>query len=176
MIHKAIVYAAIAHENQKRKGKAVPYIVHPFEVCQILTAANASQEVICAGLLHDTLEDTETTYENLVFEFGETIAKIVAESSEDKSLPWEERKQNTLEHVKSTLSMEALLVCCADKLSNLRSLKFDYDEIGDTVWASFKRGRDQQKWYYTALRDGLSMLSDYEMYEEMSLLTDELFK
>ena len=98
MIHEAIIFAALAHEGQKRKGTDVPYIVHPFEVAQILTKAGASESVICAGLLHDTVEDTEVTLEEIRQKFGGEVAGMVSVMTEDKSLSWEERKQKAVEN------------------------------------------------------------------------------
>ena len=75
MIHKAIEFAVIAHQGQTRKGTDIPYIVHPFEVAQLLTAAGADESVIVAGLLHDTLEDTTITTEDIFHAFGGEVLR-----------------------------------------------------------------------------------------------------
>ena len=114
-IHNAIIFASIKHQNQKRKGTNLPYIVHPMEVMQILTENGCSENVIVAGILHDTLEDTDTTPQEIEKEFGKDILAIVQSESEDKSKTWKERKQHTIDCLK-TDSLETKLVCCADKL------------------------------------------------------------
>jgi len=96
MIHKAIQFATLAHKNQFRKGTNIPYIVHPFEVAQILTDAKCNEEVIIAGLLHDTVEDTDVAIGQIEQEFGHYVAELVSSCSEDKSQSWEERKQHTI--------------------------------------------------------------------------------
>lgn len=88
MIHEAIEFAAIKHRNQTRKSTDIPYIVHPMEVMQILTANGCDEKTIVAGILHDTLEDTATTHEELSEHFGEDVADIVGGVTEDKSKSW----------------------------------------------------------------------------------------
>lgn len=101
LIEKAIVFATMAHGNQKRKGTNIPYITHPYAVGMYLQKANCSPEVVAAGILHDTLEDTETTFYELKEIFGEKVANLVKAASEnDKSLLWEERKRLTIEMLK----------------------------------------------------------------------------
>ena len=84
-IQKAIVFATLAHEGQCRKGTNIPYIVHPMEVMQILTANGCNETVILAGILHDTLEDTQTTPEDILHIFGQEVLDLVLGESEDKS-------------------------------------------------------------------------------------------
>ena len=89
---KAIEFSANAHLGYFRKGSKTPYITHPFEVAKILAASvdsETNEALICAGLLHDTVEDTETTLEIIRAEFGDEVAALVASDSEDKTLPWE---------------------------------------------------------------------------------------
>lgn len=99
-IHNAIIFASIKHQNQKRKGTNLPYIVHPMEVMQILTENGCNENVIVAGILHDTLEDTDTTPQEIEKEFGKDILAIVQTESEDKSKTWKERKQHTIDCLK----------------------------------------------------------------------------
>lgn len=125
-IFKALVFAADKHKNQKRKNKdQTPYINHPIDVANKLLESGVTQEtVIMAALLHDTIEDTNTTYEELVNIFGLNVANIVKECTDDKSLPKLERKKQQILHVKQ-MSTEAKLVKLADKLSNLSDLEID---------------------------------------------------
>ena len=122
LLAKAFDFAAQKHIDQRRKGaNAEPYINHPAEVAHILAASGASLATVAAGMLHDTIEDTETTYEELKREFGENIADIVRECSDDKSLPKAERKRLQAETALHK-SDEARQVKIADKISNLRSI------------------------------------------------------
>ena len=174
LLHRAIRFAAMAHSGQTRKGTAIPYIVHPFEVAQILTSEGAGEPVVVAGLLHDTLEDTATTREDILCEFGESVLMLVLGASEDKSLPWEARKQHTIDAL-ATAGREEQLLALADKLSNLRSLAADYAACGDTLWERFNRGFAQQRWYYRSLCDALHALADAASYREFCVLADAVF-
>jgi len=175
-IHEAINFAANAHKRQVRKGTDDPYITHPFEVAQILTNAHCSEEMIIAGLLHDTVEDAGITISQIEDIFGQRVAQLVAASSEDKSKPWEERKSHTIEELSQTKDTELLLLACADKLSNLRSLNADFDRVGEAVWQRFKRGKSQQAWYYSEVLDCFEKpLTSYNMYWEANRLFQRLF-
>ena len=123
---EAVNFAAIAHRDQRRKNsKQSPYINHPIEVMNILSLSGVTDvDTLCAAVLHDTIEDTGVTYEQLCSEFGETVAQIVKECSDDKSLPKEIRKQEQIRHAR-VASTSAKLVKSADKLSNLCDLNSD---------------------------------------------------
>src|SRR5436190_12752844 len=124
LVTQAADFAARRHVNQKRKGSAgEPYINHLAEVAMLLASATAGEdaELVAAGFLHDTLEDTPTEYEELVAHFGATVAQIVAEVTDDKSLPKAERKQLQVDKTPAK-SVRARLLKMADKTSNLRSL------------------------------------------------------
>jgi (p)ppGpp synthase/HD superfamily hydrolase len=151
LIDRAIEFAVEAHEHQKRKGTETAYIIHPFSVALILAKAGCSDEMIVAGILHDTVEDTPVQNETIREKFGETVASIVESCSEpDKTRPWEERKEHTLRFLKNA-PLPVRLVSCADKLHNLRTIARELNKIGDEVWVRFNRGKDEQKWYYESL-------------------------
>ena len=134
IVERAIIFAAKAHEGQTRKLTDIPYITHPFAVGMLLQKSNCTDEVIAAGILHDTLEDTSTTYEELTEHFGVYIANLVVAASEpDKSLPWEARKQHTIERLKGAY-LEEIQVITADKLHNLRSIRSDLEVEGEKIW------------------------------------------
>lgn len=174
-VHKAIIFAAQKHAGQVRKGTDVPYITHPVEVMQILTAAGCSERVIVAGLLHDTLEDTETTAQEIRGLFGPDILDIVQSESEDKSRTWKERKQAAIDRLSSD-SIEAKLVCCADKLANLRSMYADKQETGESLWGRFNAAKNDIRWYYQSIVEKLkSPLSEYAMYKELAELVESVF-
>ena len=124
---KAVHFAAAKHSTQRRKNKtADPYINHPIEVAYFLSQVpGVNEETIIAGLLHDTVEDTNTRREEIEQEFGSEIANIVMECTDDKSLPKVTRKRLQIIHASSSMSREARLVKLADKLSNLKNLLTD---------------------------------------------------
>ena len=103
-ILKAAEFAVRAHMKQVRKGTDIPYVVHPLGVGRILSENKCPDECIIAGILHDTLEDTDITYEDLKEEFGVEVADIVKGASEpDKSDTWENRKKHTIEYLKTPI-------------------------------------------------------------------------
>jgi len=155
VINRAIEVAAWAHRHQVRKGTNIPYIAHPFAVGLMLARAGCSDAVVAAGILHDTVEDTELTLEDLRRDFGEEIAGIVAGCTEpDKSVSWEERKTHTIQYM-PTAPWEVRAVSCADKLHNLLSIEQAHETLGEEVWSRFKRGRAQQEWYYRGMAGAL---------------------
>ena len=145
MLQEAIQVAAVAHGDQKRKGTDIPYITHPFMVAMILSQAGYGEDVVVAGVLHDTLEDTDLTLDDIRSQFGEHVAGIVQGCSEaDRSLPWKARKQHTIDYLK-TASAGVRATSCADKLHNARSMASDYWEMGESLWDRCNAGRDEQE-------------------------------
>ncbi|WP_246943208.1 HD domain-containing protein [Bacillus pinisoli] len=153
LIEKARNFAQQAHEGQLRRLTDDPYFIHPEGVATILQEAGMSDEIIAAGYLHDTVEDTNATILDIKNEFGSNIASIVAGNTEDKSKTWEERKQHTIDLVR-TASFEIKCLVAADKLDNLRSLMTSSETVDD-IWSHFKRGEKQQAWYYSELAQAL---------------------
>ena len=120
----AISFAADKHRNQRRKDiEASPYINHPIALANILAneAGIEDEKVLVAAILHDTIEDTETTSQELANLFGDDVTAIVLEVTDDKSLPKAERKRLQVEHA-PTISRRAKLVKLADKIANLRDI------------------------------------------------------
>ena len=121
---RAACFAAEKHAAQRRKGGAAePYVNHLLEVARLVADAldEPDEPLVMAALLHDTLEDTNTTYDELIREFGDDIASLVAEVTDDKTLPKAERKRLQIEHAR-TRTRRAQVIKLADKISNLRSL------------------------------------------------------
>ena len=168
LVEKAINFAAKAHQSQTRKGTYIPYITHPFAVGMLLQRANCSNEVIAAGILHDTLEDTETTYDSLEKEFGKRVANLVLVASEnDKSLSWEKRKQHTIDMLKEA-TLEEIQVIVGDKLHNLRSIRNDLNLHGEGIWQRFNRGKREQHWYYASIVKVLATRKrEFELIDEL---------
>ncbi|MDN7226310.1 HD domain-containing protein [Planococcus sp. N064] len=155
LIEQAIGFAALKHAGQVRKGTAIPYISHPFAVGMMLQQAGESEIVVAAGILHDTLEDTAATEEEIRAVFGEQVLLLIKAASEpDKSRPWEDRKRHTVSKL-AARSRDELAIIVADKLHNLRSIQLDLEEIGEAVWSRFNRGKEQQEWYYRGIVNAL---------------------
>ena len=175
MVQKAIDFATKVHEGQYRKGTDRPYIVHPMEVGKIVSTMTQDEEIISAAILHDTIEDTGVTYEDLKQEFGTRVADLVAAESEDKSKTWIERKGHTLEHLKTASQAEKILTM-ADKLSNIRSMARDYLLVGEELWQRFNmKDREKQAWYYTSMIDLLKDLNETPEYQEYVRLCGKVF-
>ncbi|WP_372617034.1 HD domain-containing protein [Falsiroseomonas sp.] len=127
LLLRAATFAAWVHAGHRRKGSASePYVNHVLEVAQILAEHGAPQEAVVAALLHDTIEDSDNdpepiTHDRLVAEFGQAVADIVAEATDDKSLPKETRKALQVKHA-PTRSDAAKMLKLADKISNLRAI------------------------------------------------------
>ncbi|WP_462408629.1 HD domain-containing protein [Neobacillus sp. Marseille-QA0830] len=175
LIDNALQFAAKAHAGQCRKGTDIPYISHPAAVGMLLLKAGYSDHLVAAGILHDTVEDTPVTLEDISQEFGPEIAAIVEGCSEpNKSHSWEQRKQHTIEFLKSA-SHDIKAVACADKLHNIRSISDDFLQNGEEVWTRFKRGKDQQKWYYTNIVKSLKHEGSFPLAEELEKEVNQLF-
>jgi guanosine-3',5'-bis(diphosphate) 3'-pyrophosphohydrolase len=124
LLLKAVAFAAEKHKNQRRKdANATPYINHPIALAKVLKEEGDIDDiaVLAAAILHDTIEDTETTADELRARFGDEITGIVLEVTDDKSLPKAERKRLQIEHA-AHASPKAKLVKLADKICNLRDI------------------------------------------------------
>lgn len=144
LLHRAIQFAIKTHDvyqKQKRKGKDVAYITHPLTVGVILAHAGASEEVIAAGILHDTIEDSlpskKVTASMLQERFGSKVAQLVLSVTEpDKNVPWDVRKQEALHHIEH-FSHDELLLKSADVISNVAEILDDHARYGDSIFEYF---------------------------------------
>lgn len=179
LLIKAISFANEKHADSCRKGTQMPYIIHPLEVMHNLYLMNASKALMAAGVLHDVVEDTEATLEDIEENFGKEIQELVKSHTEqNKNLPWEERKIKAMEEER-ILPKEMQMLALADKLSNIRAMARDYRVLGENFWSRFNRGKDKQSWYYHSSANVLSNLADFEdtkyAYKEFCALVDEVF-
>lgn len=178
LIDYAIYFATKAHNGQKRKtDKDVDMIFHPFTVGMMLQRANANTNCVIAGILHDVVEDTKYTLEDIQIEFGNEIAKIVEEVSENKSLAWKERKKEAIDKIR-TASIEGKLVECADKISNLECLYALYLEQGEEIWKNFNKPKEEQEWYYTNMYNAVieNVTEEEKLFDRYKVVLEELFK
>lgn len=139
-----------------------------------LAKSGADDNLICAGLLHDVLEDTDVDEETLKKEFNEDIVSLVSKDSEDKSKSWEERKEKVIEDVRNGDRRYKMLIC-ADKLSNLKDVQEDIKKNGEVIWSRFKRGKDQQAWFNEKLLEALEEINDTKMYQEFKEVIEDVF-
>ena len=181
LLDRAIIFAVKAHADTERRGKGYPYIVHPMEAVEIVATMTADQELLAAAILHDTVEDTEVTVEQLRTEFGERIASLVADESDvmpegmTEEASWHQRKQAAIDRL-SKASHDAKMVALGDKLSNMRAIARDYAEIGDEIWNRFHtKDPKEHEWHYRGLADALRELKDTEAYREFESLINQVF-
>lgn len=171
-VNRAFLFALRVHGGQLRKdGK--PYIAHPFSVATELAKNGADDDLICAGLLHDTIEDGGVAPEEIKKNFGDEVLRIVQFDTEDKKMSWKQCKEATLHALKSCDRKCAMLVC-ADKLSNLKDIEESL-ENGDDVWSRFSKGKDLQAWLYRSFVDALEKIADLKMYGELKLIVERIF-
>ena len=175
---KAKEFAINAHKGQIRKSdKEKPMIIHPINVADILSEYGFDDNVVAAGYLHDVIEDTKYTKEDLLKAFNEDILSLVlGDTEKDKSLSWEERKIETINIVKD-LDLRHKSIVCADKISNLEDMRIIFETRGEKDFSAFKRGYEKQKWYYTEVYNSLicNEDKDYPMFARLKLLIDDVF-
>ncbi len=181
LLDRAIIFAVQAHHNTERRGKGFPYIVHPIEAVEIVSTITADQELLAAAALHDTIEDTDVTVEQLREAFGDRVAELVhAESdqftegvSEEDS--WHDRKQAAIDRL-AAASHDAKIVALGDKLSNMRAIWRDYQTRGDKLWNIFHvKDKASHAWHYRGLAESLKELQDTFAYQEFVRLINEVF-
>ncbi len=172
LIQKAMDFAAKAHEGQYRKKGDIPYFSHCAFVGSLLAGAGCAEHVVAAGVLHDVVENTETTLAELEIEFGREVAALVDALSEDKTRPtWAERKEGYLESAaRGPEGSSAILA--ADKTHNIASM-IAFHESGGDLWAISKGNRDDQIRFYHAVREILHRRIDHSAPAgEKGLLAD----
>ncbi|MGN0693295.1 MAG: HD domain-containing protein [Lentihominibacter sp.] len=182
-LHEAIRFAEEMHRGQKRKGTDIDYIIHPMEVLAILMGEGCTIETAIAGVLHDVLEDTPAKAEEIEARFGSDVLRLVEAHSERKSAggvkrPWRIRKDEDLARLRQS-DFRVKQIVMADSISNLRSMKYDYESMGEELWERFNAPKDSIAWYYSEkidILDGLKDRSDTAPdYWEMNMLFKELF-
>ena len=176
---EALEFATRLHDIQLRKGSGTPYLAHPLAVASLVLEAGGSEDEVIAALLHDGPEDQGglETLEEIRRRFGGGVAQIVAECSDSLELqkpPWRVRKLAYLQGLE-TASSSALLVSCADKLHNARSIITDYRLLGEQLWVRFRGGRDGTLWYYRELVNHYDSRADPPaLFAELSRTVAEL--
>ena len=177
----AIEFATEHHKNMVRKGTKIPYLTHLFNVCKILAERNCDDEVLVAALLHDVVEDTDVTIEELREKFGKRVASIVEAATEpfklqkqkfDESNTWKERKEHTIRFIEKETNLDQCLVIIADKIDNIRAIAYDLEIVGESVWERFNANKKEQQWYYVSLYNAFDRRKDFDDEVYKSLLRE----
>ena len=178
---KAVSFAMKAHANTERRGKGLPYSVHLMEAVEIVATMTTDQELLAAAMLHDVIEDTDVTTEDVRLEFGDRIAELVSSESdiiiegESEYESWYKRKESAIKKI-AALDRAGKIVAMGDKLSNMRAIARDYDEIGDALWDRFHAPDPRlHRWHYEGLAVALADLKDTTAYQEFVVLIDDVF-
>ena len=211
LFDKAAKFAIDAHSNSERRGKGFPYVIHAMEAAEIVASITNDQELLAAAaaslclgikpeimkecldfddadklngvaaLLHDVIEDTDVTEEEIRAEFGDRIADLVTVESdpvyEGLSVyeSWKMRKQYAIDRL-SKQNREAKIISLGDKLSNMRAIARDFNKQGDELWKIFHAPDPRlHEWHYRELAKALEELSDTDAYQELIHLIDDTF-
>ena len=181
LVEQAAVFAIHVHQGMRRKAGG-PYILHPMETAVIIGTLTDDPRVIAAGFLHDAVEDTSCTVEDIRNAFGDRVAQLVAYETENKrrerpaSETWKIRKTEALERLRNCVDRDVKIIAMGDKLSNLRSLCHMKQEEGDSMWLKFHMSDPkEQEWYYRSCGEVLSDLKDTDAWQEYHNRLDDLF-
>ena len=176
-LDRAILFAVKCHAGVERRGKGFPYIVHPMEAMAIAATMTADQEVLAAAALHDVVEDTEVTLDDIRAQFGDRVARLVDTESDrlNEGLDWIARKEDSLRRLKEA-SRDEKIVALGDKLSNMRAIARDYTSEGEIFWDRFRvKDKSVHGWRYHALLDAFSDMADTYAYQEFEFLVKRIF-
>lgn len=183
-IQRAIKFSVKTHEvyqKQKRKGKDVAYITHPLTVGLILSLAGADEDVIAAGILHDTIEDSaehkKVDREMIVERFGEHVAELVMSVTEENpQSPWTERKRQAREHI-AEFSHDSLLLKSADILANTAEIVNYHARYGDEVFGWFSVSKEASiNHYLLSIEAILKRWPENPLAEDLAAVAESLRK
>jgi (p)ppGpp synthase/HD superfamily hydrolase len=172
MLDRALILAARAHRDQVRKGSDVPYVQHPVHVAILLLKHGLDEPVVIAGLLHDVVEDTSVTLDEVRAEFGERVADLVGAVSEKKEdstghRPWRVRKEEQLAML-AQAPLDVVALKTADALHNGMTTLRDVRARGEEAWSRFNAPKSDQLWIYRAVADVVrARLGDHALVREL---------
>ena len=181
---EAIKLAVSAHSGQTRKTDTVPYILHPMEAAVIAGSVTDDLDVLAAAVLHDAVEDTSISVDEIASKLGDRVAQLVAEESEDKrdgrppEETWKLRKEETLAELAKTTDRDVKILWLADKLSNLRSIQRALAKEGQAAWQRFhQHDPEEQGWYYRSVAELLKgELQGTQAWQEYEALVKAVFE
>lgn len=183
VLDDAILFATEAHSGQTRKMAKTPYILHPLEVASIIATMTTDEDVMAAGVLHDTIEDADVLPETIAQKFGKRVFALVQSETEDRyskkpaSETWMERKEDSLLMLKHTKDKNVKILWLGDKLSNMRSFYREHLKYGDEIWKTLnQKDPKMHEWYYRTIADYVSELSDTAAYKEFVELINKTFE
>jgi (p)ppGpp synthase/HD superfamily hydrolase len=174
----AVAWAVELHGDQTRKGTTIPYVSHLLAVAGLVLEGGGDEVEVIAAVLHDLLEDTAATAEDITARFGSEVTEIVeacTDTTESPKPPWRSRKEAYLAHLADPEAPRgALRVSAADKLHNARSIVAELKSEGDGLWAKFTAGPEEQLWYYQAVTKILTERLPGPLTRELASVVDEL--
>ena len=182
LLDRAIIFAVKAHAGTERRGKGFPYIVHPMEAVEIVATITPDQELLAAAALHDVIEDTDVSADQLRAEFGDRIANLVVSESDvfpegvSEEDSWRARTQAAIDRL-AAAPRDAKIVAMGDKLSNMRAIARDYAVKGDELWKIFHApDPGDHEWHYRGLANSLRDLKDTFAFKEFESLINQIWK
>lgn len=181
LLDRAILFAVEAHKGQRRKNGA-PYILHPLEDAAVVGTMTTDPAVLAAAVLHDTVEDTDATPDQILDQFGPRVYELVMHETENKrsvappDATWRVRKEESLRILAETEDLAVKMLWLGDKLANMRDFYSQFLEKGEDVFLRFNnRDPRAHAWYYGTILDLLRDLSGYPAYAEYGRLYHEVF-
>lgn len=181
ILDRAIIFAVKAHEGQLRKD-GTPFILHPLEDAVIVNTMTNDKEILAAAVLHDTVEDTAVTPEEIKENFGERVYELVMHETENKrpAIPpeetWRIRKEESLASLAQSNNPAVKMLWLGDKLSNMRAFHRQYIEKGDVIFNRFNNiDPKAHAWYYETILKLLQSLSARDAYQEYSKKFHDIF-
>ncbi|MCD8381989.1 MAG: HD domain-containing protein [Clostridiales bacterium] len=182
ILEEAISFAVQAHSGAVRKGSTVPYILHPLEAAAIASTMTEEQTVLAAAVLHDVVEDTPCTLEELEARFGPCVASLVAAETEDKrpgqapESTWRIRKEEAICRLRQEPRREVKIIAMGDKLSNLRAMYQVLSREGNSLWTRFHQQDPLAHcWCYREVGAALDCLRDYPAWQEYWYLYQQIW-
>ena len=182
LVSEAVVFAVKAHDGMRRKSSKIPYIIHPLEAATIVASMTDDAEVISAAILHDVVEDTNVTIDEIEERFGKRIRDLVESETENKrpNLPssetWRIRKEESLKVLQEASDIGVLMMWLGDKLANMRSIYQEHKIKGDAFWSKFnQKDPNEHAWYYYSIIRLTERLSFTSAWLEYKTLVELVF-
>ena len=183
LVDNAIIFATKAHSGMVRKFSPAPYILHPLEAMTIAGTMTDDAEILAAAVLHDTVEDTPVTLQEIEENFGSRVAELVSSETEDKREDkppyetWQIRKEESIAFLRERGDIAVKILWLSDKLSNMRSFYRSYLKRGDDIWNDFnQKDKNKQHWYYRTIADLMPELKEYPAWQEYNILIKRVFE
>lgn len=182
LLTQALHFAIDAHAGALRKMDGSPAAMHALEAAAIAATLTDDPEVMAAAALHDTIEDAGISPSEIAARFGSRVASLVDADTEPRAAgispeqSWQQRKQSTIDRLRTSSSRDEAVIVLSDKLSNMRALYRGRLRLGDAMWQYFhQHDPARHHWYYRALAQALDVLSDTPAWREYDRLVSQVF-